>query len=207
MPSFMFRGNMWTSPCSYVRHLVPPGEAWLALLQNVKDIVRTSDTRFIFESQPPIHANFGLQRYANEHWIAAHPALQPCDMSGHKPLNYWFHKNNQHGINNTADMTFGRAPVAPYWKKWSYHNFKLDQKIHRDERLARREFFYMAGHIVQWNMFYNGTMPDFSTSWVWDWFPEGHLWRDMIQRHGPVAALDKMLDPRNNLITTVDAMV
>ena len=218
LPSFMMRGNMWTSPCAYVRQLLPPNAVWMSKLEQVYARV-LNDTRFEFPTFPPHRRNFGLDRYANEHWIAAHPHVQPCDMAGTRRLRYWFrhhhhHNNNNqqhnashHSISDTSDMVWNKAPQRPYWKTWDFHNPQQDQRIHHDERRSRRDFFWMAGHVVQWIIFYEAQMPNHDASWVWDWFPEGHLWRDMIQRHGPERALDIMLDARNGKARTVDEMV
>lgn len=168
---------MWAAKCSYVRQLVPP------LLFHDK-MVRLNEAREYSQKQnqpevesPLLHnlqANLfdnlgpyclGTERYSNEHWIASHPSLQPCDARGVRlgtpmaPRNPWDHKN------------------------WRMIPRKNKRRLSQNKALRMQEYFLLPGYLFRCLFLYNRTLPP-DTSWAWSWFPDGEEWKREAAIHG-----------------------
>ena len=50
------------------------------------------------------------------------------------------------------------------------------------EDVRRREYFLLAGTLFRFYQLYGQAPPP--DSWVYQWFPDGDLWRDAVQKHG-----------------------
>lgn len=186
MPGFMFRGNMWTAQCQYVNQLIRPGRDWQQKLQEVSDLAHAyanEQHRFHFMIQADTGDNFGLQRYANEHWIGAHPTLRPCELSGGRTKMHktgWFtgHPQPQRDFNLTSSPS---KPLNSAHYDW-VNLREIRRNILNTETLGRRSFFLLPGRVFQWKHLYHQVpSPD---SWTWKWFPDGEFWIQALRRHG-----------------------
>jgi hypothetical protein len=184
MPAFMFRGNFWTADCSYVNQLVPAVgfEDRLRKIQNTAKQLQ-NQSQLLMNLQADINDNFGLGRYAAEHWIGSHPSFRPCDLTHTVELKHWFQGWK------SKDFNWSMAPIAPLKAKWSYQPRKMVHRVRKNEALSRREYFLLPGRILRWYALYNDVPPP--SSWVWSWFPDGQVWREAVEKYG-IKALDIM---------------
>jgi hypothetical protein len=57
---------------------------------------------------------FGLERFSDEHWIASHPSVKPCDCDAKGSLSFWSYKHR-----TIDELEFNVAPMrselAPYF--------------------------------------------------------------------------------------------
>ena len=182
----MFRGNMWTAQCQYVNQLIRPGRDWQQKLQEVSDLAHAyanEQHRFHFMIQADTGDNFGLQRYANEHWIGAHPTLRPCELSSGRTKMHktgWFtgHPQPQRDFNLTSSPS---KPLNSAHYDW-VNLREIRRNILNMETLGRRSFFLLPGRVFQWKHLYHQVpSPD---SWTWKWFPDGEFWIQALRRHG-----------------------
>jgi hypothetical protein len=180
MPAFMFRGNFWVADCSYVNQLVPV----VGFEDRLRQIQKTAkqlqnQSQLLVTLQADIHDNFGLGRYAAEHWIGSHPSFRPCDLTHTVELEHWFRGWK------SRDFNWSMAPIAPLKAKWSYQPWKRVHRVWKNEALSRREYFLLPGRILRWYALYNDVPPP--SSWVWSWFPDGQVWREAVEKYGSKA--------------------
>jgi hypothetical protein len=192
--STFFPGNFFTSQCSYVNRLLSPNNYSQAMQQIYESIKGINTTRYkphftykLF--LPRSGGRYGEGRFSSEHWIGSHPTLRPCDLSPTTNLTYWFIEHNV----STIEMTWDVAPRHYFWNSsW----FKMEQaqlnkqRSRLDQRL--REYFLLPGHLYRWMTLYKELPPD--DSWVWEWYPEGEIWKQLRwmpwQEHSPGLVLD-----------------
>ena len=61
----------------------------------------------------------------------------------------------------------------------------VNRRVIADTGLRRREYQFLAGHVLKWQSLYNVTpQQQRDDSWVWSWFPDGSLWQQAIVEHG-----------------------
>jgi hypothetical protein len=198
MPAFMFRGNMWTAKCDYIKQLHTPGAVWEERLEKVFNVAHElhNASRLNFKIQVDIvrRASFGLDRYANEHWVGAHPSVIPCDLSGGKldMSRVWLRWKGTNG----SEFKFNMAPSQPILSNWMWQDRRELRVAIREPKVGWRAFFLLPGRIIQWVEFYNQTPS--SDSWVWTWFPHGTMWKEAVDKYGGPGAVDavaKQLGP------------
>ena len=86
-------GNMWSSPCSYIRDLKDPLEYRTLLTQAVNF---SANHKAIFQHKM-YHGFFpkqwddilGIDRYSNEAWVTSHPTLLPVSIAWQQRL-FWY---------------------------------------------------------------------------------------------------------------------
>lgn len=181
--SHFVAGNMWTARCDYISQLIHPvqyAEYSKRLLLLDQELQAEGKIQFTLIPGMLIH---GVGRFADEEWVSQHPNVRPCDCS-----NGWdvFYEGRQRpGMMDPADFVIQPAPVAEepsngYRRRASYLNGK--KKLYNDTEGQVREYFFLAGHILNWWVLYNQTPP--ADSWVWDWYPHGRFWRSLVDHYG-----------------------
>ena len=207
MWSNFFPGNMWTAKCSYVQKLLPPvgfSNVTRQLKDKVSQLERDGTLQmslFPPEKFPSEPDRYMLDRFAAEHWIGAHPSLQPCDLSEQADISMWYLQRNRSSLH---DFSFAMAPRKPLRAPLKFWPLMRDMKRHKvkvlNDPVARiKEYFLLPGYIFKWVTLYQ-ELPSRS-SWVWDWFPDGALWRDCVATHG-INIIDAVLLNQTFTMTT-----
>ena len=60
-----------------------------------------------------------------------------------------------------------------------------EPQFRQKREVAFREYYYLAGNVFRWHRLYN-KVPD-SSSWAWQWFPDGQLWEAAARYSGAYA--------------------
>ena len=84
-----------------------------------------------------------------------------------------------------TDFDFAMAPRRPIGTNNTYDEQRLPSLITEvlpNETRRMRERFLLPGRLVKWYTAY-GKAPE-DNSWVWDWYPDGDVWRQGVQEHG-----------------------
>jgi hypothetical protein len=173
--SFM-PGNIWTAQCSYIQQLLPPKEFQRKLRNLLKEVLMmrllgTLSSR-MFSGEDLLH---GLNRFADEHWVGSHPAVVPCDVAGSVDLKLLW--GPEQGPKQTSSK-FAMAPQEAVDAKWIYSQPENTQAILANERDRIKEYYFLGGRLFLWLGLYNQVPPE--SSWVWNWFPDGALWKNTI---------------------------
>jgi len=176
-------GNMWSATCSYVRKLLPPNSfeqryrqvTGMALVRTVNS--KNSFTSNWLTSREDI---YGLNRYAAEHWVGSHPSIVPCDVGGqYSSFDYWIENNRR---NVTEDYKWAMAPRTQGEPIKTEVEEKKFQNLLGDKMLRKKEYFMLAGKLFVWQELYNQAPPQ--SSWAWNFYPDGHAWKQLVQKHG-----------------------
>jgi hypothetical protein len=186
MKTNLTSGNMFAAQCSYVSKVLAP----MKFQQRTADIaqyIHTMKNHGTYQNDmyPWVDSMVGYGRYASEHWLCSHPDLVPCDVSETVSLQYWKEESIHHTYSDD-EFVWSLAPrtnISDIWEFYSYswkHSF--NQTITQANVQRLRQYFLLRGVIYRWLTLY-GTIAS-NTSWVWDWFPDGHLWRDAVQLYG-----------------------
>ena len=175
-------GNMFTASCSYVEQLLPPlaetyemrHETWVreSLLLRLRNQFRFS---LLWDRLD----YWGLDRYADEHWIGSHPAVIPCDMDPFSDIANVFN-----GSLALEEFSWSMGPRTK--GVVGGINDELQDPVRSNPSLRQREILLLPGYILKWHTLYE-VVPAHN-SWVWQFFPDGTMWWDAIQEHG--GALD-----------------
>jgi hypothetical protein len=204
--TMLMPGNFWTAKCSYVKKLRPA----ISFLDDTKALhrdIRAMAKEKLFDNKMLwLDSDWtrGTQRYAAgtsissvlanclarhcisytpsshllEHWVGTHPSVIPCDLSKSNNILDWYH-----GKMNSSDFEFAMAPRHPAevnW--WQRRNTRYRIEVLPNEAHRMRERFLLPGLLVKWFKLYNETPPD--SSWLWDWYPDGDVWRQGVKEHG-----------------------
>mmetsp|Transcript_20907 Transcript_20907/g.42609 ORF Transcript_20907/g.42609 Transcript_20907/m.42609 type:complete len:888 (+) Transcript_20907:64-2727(+) len=188
--SFMFPGNMWTAKCSYIQKLLSPEKGGLYEKLKRESIVKFFKLRLWGQLNSTLMEDrvdyFGLGRYQLEHWIGSHASVQPCEL----------HKKNV----TFETMILGMVNSA-YDYEWSMGAPREEviseipnarQKLEENEDAQFREYFYLPGNLIKWFSLYGKDGVPSQNSWVWNFFPGGHKWRNLVRDYGE-NALDEMV--------------
>jgi hypothetical protein len=180
-PALHFAGNFWVSKCSMVNKLIPP-KSFISAMNRVvaKSLyLRAIYWRFVAKLLPDTPWHFGTDRYASEQWIASHPSVKICDVSKRARVEYWQVKSRGNHAYEWA--MFPRHVLS--WT-WSYtgQGRPFFETTLETPSLRFREWYLLSGFLFKWYELYNEAPPP--TSWAWDWFPDGHQWRDAVQTYG-----------------------
>jgi hypothetical protein len=190
-PDLHYPGNMWVARCSYIAKLLPLREYqgrhqvvdnWIHNDQIPKQIFVGDGTLVPFKNWA-----VGRGRFESEHWMAGHPSLRPCDVATNPSVDHW---RRDFGPNTGSAWRFewSLAPRFSYESHdWGFADkFELDtlHKRSADKRMC--DYFLLRGFLFQWMAYYNTTARD--ASWVWNWFPDGDLWRNLVAAVGPAEA-------------------
>lgn len=162
--TIFYPGNMWTADCRYVAQLPSP----TVFAQQLANIVK--DARHDFDwTLFPTHSDgyVGLGRYADEHWIASHPAARLCDQSATPNLEYWWNTDTP------MPLQWAPAPRFDIQQDW----FRLNHSLLQAVADHSREYFLLPGLLLRWWRLHGQAPPD--DSWVWTWYPQGERYRGL----------------------------
>eukprot|EP00527_Entomoneis_sp_CCMP2396_P009482 CAMPEP_0198139280 /NCGR_PEP_ID=MMETSP1443-20131203/2622_1 /TAXON_ID=186043 /ORGANISM="Entomoneis sp., Strain CCMP2396" /LENGTH=411 /DNA_ID=CAMNT_0043801369 /DNA_START=140 /DNA_END=1372 /DNA_ORIENTATION=- len=181
----MYPGNMFSAKCSYVQNLLPLSEFGL----KITDVVNMTSNepeiwkhglyeRYYDEGHKVDIA--GLGRYSNEQWIASHPSVRQCDLSGEisrlYPMAYVVRKEP---LRLLQEATASPAPRVPLQAgKWfRFRKSVLAEALETDG--ARPHEYYLLSRILY--RFYRayGSFPP-ENSWIWDYYPNGGVWKEKV---------------------------
>jgi len=180
LPAVHIPGNFWVSDCSYVQKLVAPNTLHTHMCE-ILLVYKSLEQKGVFQNNLfNLDAQFfGRVRFASEHWIGSHPAMVPCDLSITANMSYWMY-----GADRTLqEFDFAMAPRHDMNAPWTYFEYvKQFQNVTSNPELLEREWYLLSGLLYKWFLLYN-VMPD-SSSWVWEWFPNGQGWRQKIEKYG-----------------------
>jgi hypothetical protein len=195
--SFM-PGNMWAAKCSYVNKLLPL-ESYIEknndlMGRQVNKMTHNKTLSFGvfqnkgFQNKPDL---FGLERYADEHWVGGHPSVIPCDVFNSISIQKLLHWEGNVSI---TDFVFSMAPHDPVQAAWYRLSVSKTKDVLRNKILRIKEYVYLGGKLFLWLNLYNEIPPD--SSWVWDYFPDGTEWRQAMVEHQGTSAGNAQLDTR-----------
>lgn len=192
LPSNHFPGNMWTAKCSYINQLLLPAD-YHARRSVIDEWIESETKAGIFYRKDqqgglfPMEAHFaGKNRYEAEHWLGSHPALRPCDVSAEPNKDYWLEDDR----NFSKEFYFNMAPRHDITAGWIWYAYTRNNATLTDPVLRMRDYFLLRGMIYRWLAFY-GTIPD-AGSWVWEWFPDGKVWRLGVKNYGVLVAVNAL---------------
>lgn len=169
-------GNMFTATCQYVKKLIPPVNFSDAMEKAIGDVVVLRLKKQISTNLLPDRKDFfGLERYSDEHWIASHPEVVPCDCDQIGLM--WKYHTRLYSLSNLSFFMSPHVDGSP-----GYYNKRTARRVSRNEDLRIPEYYYLAGNLVKWFSLY-GKAPS-SDSWAWKFFPDGNMWRTAVEKHG-----------------------
>ena len=102
LPHTHMTGNMWVAECGYIQQLRPPDDfptIMDRMLQVAQQQQQQPPSLWLFPTKPlpstvwfapRIPSDYGIGRYAYEHWIGSHPYLRPCDVYPNPQYTYGF---------------------------------------------------------------------------------------------------------------------
>jgi hypothetical protein len=198
--SFM-PGNMWAAECSYVKKLLPL-ESYIEKNNDLME--RQVNNMFANKTfsyglmkygegpkKNPFY--FGLERWADEHWVGGHPSVIPCDVFNSISID---RVTNWEGNVSIADFVFSMAPHDPLEAAWFKFSPSKTKGVLRNKILRTKEYFFLGGKLFLWLNLYNEIPPD--SSWVWDYFPDGTEWKQaMVEEYqGTSSTGNALLDIR-----------
>ncbi|CAB9503363.1 expressed unknown protein [Seminavis robusta] len=116
-------GNMWTARCDYIAQLADPST-----------FIDTMGGYFAGHSSAESSHCLGTDRYALEHWVHAHPDVQPCDVDGSSSFLYGYH-----AIPTSFTVDLQQAPRIPLsqYPETACNDFGLEV----EDRIA--EYYYL----------------------------------------------------------------
>lgn len=169
--TFFYPGNFFTSQCSYVSRLIAPKEfeakSGSMLAKRPKEIMGAI--------YPETKVTRGEKRWAMEHWIGSHPSIVPCHLSSHPSILQWM--KSKTGL----PFQFMNAAKLPISSRWLKNDVNRMRGIINDPASRKREAGLLGGLLWKWNSFYDELPP--SDSWIWDYFPDGNEWRQLLQKY------------------------
>ena len=175
--SFM-PGNIWTAQCSYIQQLLPPKEFKQKQRNLAKEVlmleVRGTLSSRMFPRKKDSTDLYGLDRFADEHWVGSHPAVVPCDLAGDVDLALLWSSGQEERKLSHLSM----APQAAVDAKWWGSDPRKTRSILGKEKERIREYYFLGGRLFLWLGLYDQVPPE--SSWVWNWFPDGARWRNII---------------------------
>jgi len=172
-------GNMFTAKCDYVQKLLPPIQFASAMEKAIREFVMLRLKKQVLTQLLPDRKDFfGLERYSDEHWIASHPDVIPCDCdpTGHM----WIYHTEKTTLANLSWAMAPRHEGAP-----AYNKRARTDKINKSRVLRVVEYYYLAGNLIKWFSLY-GKGPE-PNSWAYKFFPDGDMWKDAVQKYGAKA--------------------
>jgi hypothetical protein len=214
LPGPHFPGNMWTAKCSYISQLLSPRE-YHTKLKKVDTWIETQKSNNMLSAELfPLESHYtGRKRYEAEHWIGNHPNLVPCDVSPSSNLQFWFSDRNKFlrktHFNYTREFNFSMAPRKSVLDDWVWYHYahRSDIIIEKEKRKSKKhrtlsddslmtnarmlDYFLLRGLLSRWQILYE-RMPNTSHSWIWNWYPDGEVWRRGVEIYGN-RAMDELI--------------
>lgn len=176
--TFFVPGNMFTASCSYVQHLLPPTSIYTSLQEQwVRETLMLRLHNQLRSTLLPVDQLdfWGLDRYADEHWIGSHPNVIPCDLDPRSDIARVF--------NGTLQESEFAWRMGPRVHGIVGGLFETQQsRVLANPSLRRREILLLPGRLLRWWILYQALPP--RSSWVWSFFPDGDWWWQILQRCG-----------------------
>ena len=94
-------------------------------------------------------------------------------------------------ITSHPDFMPCNVPMEPRGAPACLHGVDMSDEEQKNARL--RSYSFLAGHLWRWNIMY-GQSPN-TSSWVWNAYPDGNLWREATQKYGVGSVVDKITGP------------
>ena len=203
--AFMYPGNMWTAKCSYIQRLLPPKDGGEYDVKKKESIVNFLKMRLYGALDATLLDDridyFGLGRYRLEHWIGSHPSILPCEM--HK-ADVDLGDMVSGKVNATSDYEWGMGPR----REWVVPEIEgADDHLKSDEAAAFKEYYLLAGNLLKWFTLYGSDGVPANDSWIWNYFPAGNRWKDLVTQHGENAVNEMTLKSTRELYSGYDTNV
>jgi len=177
----MYPGNVFTAECSYVRKLHPPNRFSEKVEKMFELRRKKNEVNPAYKLISPNHTilhEFGQGRYGHEFWIASHPSMVPCDLSGELLFEGW-----AVGPRDPSNFSLALFPRPP---------------------LKLEKHYLIAGNLFKHFALYNEAPPD--DSWTWTKFPDGPRWHRAVKKYGnqtiDVLMKEKWLSDQNETRTS-----
>ena len=192
-----FPGNFWTAQCDYVNRLLTPTQFRNRNRMNVR-AAKTMKRRgkLTFDLMPTIPETFGTNRYSDEFWVGSHPSIRACDVVSARIYGRWLREDL-----SPKDIDLQLSPRMP---NWQLEGPKILSKISHTATERFKEYFLLAGYIMRWFRLYDHCPPN--DSWVWSFFPEGHIWRDAVQKLGKNAVRELINHGEGRTVHVIDSV-
>lgn len=190
LPTNHFPGNMWAAKCKFVKQLLSPDQ-YHARRPVIDEWIRNQTSMGIWQKYSglfPLEAHYtGRDRYEAEHWLGSHPSIRPCDVS--KPANFDYWLDDDRDFHEFEVRTAPRHNISADWKWYQYasHPEVLTEDTEDHAQQRRRDFFLLRGLLYRSIALY-GVLPD-TSSWVWDWFPDGTAWLEATKQTEPLQVM------------------
>ncbi len=173
--TFFFPGNFFISQCSYVSRLIAPNE-----FEAKSDVMLTSRPKELMGViYPETKVTRGEKRWAMEHWIGSHPSMIPCHVSTHPSILQWMKSDT--GL----PFQFMNSAKLPLISRWLKNDVGKMKSILNDPASRRRENGLLGGLLWKWHSLYQDIPP--ADSWIWNYFPDGKEWRQLVETHPNVS--------------------
>ena len=162
-------GNFFFTKCSYVRKLVDPVVYKREMIRVTEPLGSLGFSMNVFE--PKCDA-LGASRWSPELWISSHPGVVPCDLGRQSPDFVFYQKDGsleKLAASGKSELDF--APRHSFRAGWR----RLVRKAHFD---PWSDYSLLPGVLYRHLEIYQQLPPD--SSWIWEWFPGGNLWRNYL---------------------------
>jgi len=193
-------GNMWKAQCRYISRLMNPWDFSVRMQSVAQDLLvdqlrgrLTTDTLTMGARKD----FFGLQRYAAEHWMGSHPTVKGCDMDADATIPDEVREkcvpDNSCSLRRwwvAGQSLDAAAAVGPRRHGAPVHDTNASR---HPEYNAVTDYYGLRGQLQKWYGLYQEAPPD--DSWVWQWYPHGMQWKSLVQKHGVMGAIDRMVPP------------
>lgn len=187
LPEIHYPGNMFAASCSYIEKLHAPA-AFHEIRQTKhvewhNEAIRNHTIMYsLFRDD---FAMVGVGRFEWEHWVGSHPDLKGCDVSPTNKLRYWT-MDRPHNLDyKDSEFVLQEGPRFPYnHDDWEYYQYWLTKRKDLDSPHKRIKSYYLLRGVIDRYWLYYDKVPDTNSSWIWEWFPDGKVWKEAVISHG-----------------------
>ena len=165
----LFLGNMWTAKCSYVKELIDPfhvEEKYVAAFEAKPSVLTASFYRYGAFSIP-------TGRYQAEVFVGTHPSIMPCGIHYDKKTNHSF---------------WSMMPLDNFPANIGSSSINWRRVVNGGGH--RTEWFLLPGLLWRSSYIYDSYPP--TDSWVWSYFPDGKIWKELLRNVTIGEAIDTM---------------
>jgi hypothetical protein len=167
-------GNFFVASCRYIAELLPPVDFSAAMTVVTAEVRQGLRNQTLVRTMFPDESwYYGTERFSSEHWSGSHPNVRPCDLTS-RHLSYFQRKDRP--LNSKLEFS-----VAPR------QGTTIDAHIRAvpvpvNETVRMREYSLLPGLLFKWYALYNQVPA--ADSWIWSFFPDGHVWREAAKKYG-----------------------
>eukprot|EP00977_Amphora_coffeiformis_P013065 scaffold3342_cov174-Amphora_coffeaeformis.AAC.3 len=169
-------GNFFFTKCSHVQKLLDP----VVYKQEMGRVTKPlGSLGFSMRAFAPACDALGASRWSPELWISSHPGVVPCDL-GHESADFLFYQVEAklEGLAEKGKLKLDFAPRHSFRAGW-----RRLQRRHLD---PWSDYSLLPGVLYRHLELYQQLPPN--SSWIWEWFPGGSLWRDYMSE--AISAVD-----------------